>query len=282
MKQPEIHPSFLIIILGVLNNMIVIVTFARMTRNFDEMSDLNSAAQTGLERSGTKPSNQTEWAGKSGTFQRISVLGYCHSRKGIQPISSKTPIVRQVGLQIGLNEQESQVLSNVSLFFGFVTAGRGSNTSLPKPLSALRMVTTGDEDDNNERRSRKRFLGPSWIWTKFLASTRTAAVTEQSRRPLIVVFRRDCQKDQLWHYPHKGIAFSRPGTHFSQVHSIGSSPCLTPLDRIKAGSGLRNLDDTTRRMAIQILAWINFLEVPASDQGQRTNAYATEEDWEIS
>jgi hypothetical protein len=71
--------------------------------NFDEMSVLNSAARSGLERSGTKPT-----------------------------------------IQIKLNEQENQVLSNVSLFFGIVTARRGSNPSLPKPLFALRMMTTGD------------------------------------------------------------------------------------------------------------------------------------------
>jgi len=102
-------------------------TFARM--NFEEMSALNSAAQSGLEGSGTKPT-----------------------------------------IQIKLNEQENQVLSNVSLFFGIVTARRGSNPSLPKPLSALRMMTTGDE-------AGRGFWGPSGIWTKFLASTRTA-VTE--------------------------------------------------------------------------------------------------------
>ena len=94
-------------------------TFARM--NFEEMSALNSAAQSGLEGSGTKPT-----------------------------------------IQIKLNEQENQVLSNVSLFFGIVTARRGSNPSLPKPLSALRMMTTGDE-------AGRGFWGPSGIWTKFLA-----------------------------------------------------------------------------------------------------------------
>ena len=92
-------------------------TFARM--NFEEMSALNSAAQSGLEGSGTKPT-----------------------------------------IQIKLNEQENQVLSNVSLFFGMVTARRGTNPSLPKPLSALRMMTTGDE-------AGRGFWGPSWIWTKF-------------------------------------------------------------------------------------------------------------------
>jgi len=81
-----------------------------------------------------------------------------------------------------------------------------------------------------------------------------ALLHEQNRDILIVVFRRDRQKDQLQHYPHKGRALARLGAHFSQVHSIGFSPCLTPLDRIQAGSGLRNLDDTTRRLAIQILA----------------------------
>ncbi len=59
------------------------------------MSALNSAAQSGLERSGTK---QT--------------------------------------IQIKLNEQENQVLSNVSQFFGIVPARRGSDPSLLKPFLA--------------------------------------------------------------------------------------------------------------------------------------------------
>jgi len=45
-------------------------------------------------------------------------------------------------IQIKLSEKESRVLSNVSLFFGIVTAGRADRSlqSMPKPMSALWML----------------------------------------------------------------------------------------------------------------------------------------------
>ena len=49
-------------------------------------------------------------------------------------------------IQFKLSERENKVLSNVSSFFGLVTAGnRAGATSLPKPTSALRMMTNGND-----------------------------------------------------------------------------------------------------------------------------------------
>ena len=76
----------------------------------------------------------------------------------------------QETVRISLAARENQILSNVASFFGLVTEARAGKLPLPKPLSALRMMTTGDE-------AGRGFWGPSGIWTKFLASTRTA-VTE--------------------------------------------------------------------------------------------------------
>ena len=71
-------------------------------------------------------------------------------------------------LSLRLSAQENQVLCNVSSFFGIVTAaGRVGTLPAPKPLSALRMMTTGDE-------AGRSFWGPNGIITKSLASFRAA------------------------------------------------------------------------------------------------------------
>ena len=72
--------------------------------NFNEMSVLDAAVQSGLEGQGTKPT-----------------------------------------IQIKLNEREHMVLSSVASFFRLVTEARTGKPPLPKPLSALWMMTTGDE-----------------------------------------------------------------------------------------------------------------------------------------
>ena len=69
--------------------------------------------------------------------------------------------------QMKLNEREIQVLSNLSSFFGMVTLARGA-ASQPKPMSALRMMTTEDEG--------RSFFGPNGVLTKSLASMRAAGM----------------------------------------------------------------------------------------------------------
>jgi hypothetical protein len=71
-------------------------------------------------------------------------------------------------IQFKLSEQENKVLSNISSFFGIVTAGRAGAKPQPKPTAALRMMTMGND---------MCFWGPNGMISKFLASTRTA-VTE--------------------------------------------------------------------------------------------------------
>ena len=70
-----------------------------------------------------------------------------------------------------LSERENHVLSNIALFFGIVTASThtksGRQGVLPKPLSALRMMTTEDEGLS--------FFGPNGVLIKF-ASMRAAGM----------------------------------------------------------------------------------------------------------
>ena len=50
-------------------------------------------------------------------------------------------------IQVRLSEKENRILSNISSFFMLFTGtrtGRGQ-AAVPKPLAALRMMTTGDE-----------------------------------------------------------------------------------------------------------------------------------------
>jgi hypothetical protein len=71
--------------------------------------------------------------------------------------------------QFKLSEQENKVLSNISSFFGIVTAAKAAGAKpQPKPTAALRMMTMGND---------KCFWGPNGMISKFLASARTA-VTE--------------------------------------------------------------------------------------------------------
>ena len=60
-----------------------------------------------------------------------------------------------------LSERENHVLSNIASFFGIVTASTytksGRQGGLPKPLSALRMMTTDDEG--------RSFFGPNGVLT---------------------------------------------------------------------------------------------------------------------
>ena len=101
--------------------------------NFNDMCALDAAAHFGLEGSATIPA-----------------------------------------IQFKLSERENKVLSNVSSFFGLVTAGnRAGATSLPKPTSALRMMTNGND---------MCFWGPNGIISKFLASTRAAVVELRAHR----------------------------------------------------------------------------------------------------
>ena len=71
-------------------------------------------------------------------------------------------------IQFKLSEQENKVLSNISSFFGIVTAGRAGTKPQPKPTAALRMMTMGND---------MCFWGPNGMISKFLASARTA-ITE--------------------------------------------------------------------------------------------------------
>ena len=106
-------------------------SIARM--NFQELSALSDAAQSGLDGLGTQPSIHTK-----------------------------------------ISEKENRVLFNIASFSGILTAkstraDRGPG-AVPKPMSALRMMTTGDE-------AGRSFWGPNGIITKSLASFR-AAVAE--------------------------------------------------------------------------------------------------------
>ena len=96
-------------------------------------------------------------------FEELSALDAA-AQVGLDGLDTK-PTVR-----ISLSMQENRVLSNLASFFGFVTAGRQGAPSQPKVLSALRMMTTGDE-------AGRSIWGPNEIITKSLASFR-AAVTE--------------------------------------------------------------------------------------------------------
>ena len=51
----------------------------------------------------------------------------------------------QETVRISLAARENQILSNVASFFGLVTEARAGKLHLLKPLSALQMMTTGDE-----------------------------------------------------------------------------------------------------------------------------------------
>ena len=102
-------------------------TFARM--NFNEISALDTAAQSGCDGLNTK-----------------SIL------------------------QIRLSARDNQILSNIASFFGVFTGARQGKQASPKPTSALRIMTAGDEEG-------RVFLGPNGIFSKSFASTR-AAVTE--------------------------------------------------------------------------------------------------------
>ena len=96
-------------------------------------------------------------------FEELSAMDAA-AQVGLDGLGTK-PTVR-----ISLSMQENRVLSNLASFFGFVTAGRQGAPSQPKVLSALRMMTAGDE-------AGRSFWGPNGIITKSLASFR-AAVTE--------------------------------------------------------------------------------------------------------
>ena len=102
-------------------------TFATM--NFNEISALDTAAQSGCDGLNTK-----------------SIL------------------------QIRLSARDNQILSNIASFFGVFTGARQGKQASPKPTSALRIMTAGDEEG-------RVFLGPNGIFYKSFASTR-AAVTE--------------------------------------------------------------------------------------------------------
>ena len=101
-------------------------SFARM--NFNEMSALDAAAQSGREGLNTKPT-----------------------------------------IQIKLSKHENHSLCNVASFFGIVTEARAGKLPQPKPMSALRMMTTGDE-------AGRSFWGPNGVITKSVASMRAAIV----------------------------------------------------------------------------------------------------------
>ncbi len=82
--------------------------------------------------------------------------------------------------RIILSERENHVLSNVASFFSMVTASRsGCYVGLPKPLSALHMMTTDHEG--------RSFFGPKGLLTKSFASMRAAGmppVRSSGGRPL--------------------------------------------------------------------------------------------------
>ncbi len=71
-----------------------------------------------------------------------------------------------------LSERENHVLSNIASFCGIVTASTytksGRQGGLPKPLSALRMMTTNDEG--------RSFFGLNGVLTKSFASIRAAGM----------------------------------------------------------------------------------------------------------
>ena len=71
--------------------------------------------------------------------------------------------------QIKLDQREHMILSGIASFFGLVTEARQGKPSLPKPLSALRMMTTGDD-------AGRCFLGPNGVLTKSFASMRAAGM----------------------------------------------------------------------------------------------------------
>ncbi len=76
------------------------------------------------------------------TFARMNLnemCAYATAQSGIVGLRIKpTPSLK-------MSVQENRVLCNVGSFFGIVTAGRAGAQPLPKTLSALRMMTTGDE-----------------------------------------------------------------------------------------------------------------------------------------
>jgi hypothetical protein len=98
-------------------------TYAKM--NFNEISELDAAAQSGVEGLATTPT-----------------------------------------IQFKLSQRENRVLSNISSFFGIVTAPRAGAQPFPKPISALRMMTNVEAG--------RSFWGPNGIITKSLASFRAA------------------------------------------------------------------------------------------------------------
>ena len=73
-------------------------------------------------------------------------------------------------VRVRMSELDFHVLSNISSFFGILTEARQGKPALPKPNSALRIMTAGDEEG-------RCFWGPNGIFTKSLAAMR-AAVTE--------------------------------------------------------------------------------------------------------
>ena len=101
-------------------------TFSRM--NFNDITALDAAAQSGLCGLGAKP------------------------------------------YQMKVSERENHVLSNLASFFGIVTVSKnaGHGRGLPKPMSALRMMTTEDEG--------RSFFGPNGVLTKSFASMRAAGM----------------------------------------------------------------------------------------------------------
>ncbi len=89
------------------------------------------------------------------------------AQSGLDDLSTKPTI------QIRLSATENRILSNIASFFGFFTAtsmrtDRGPG-AVPKPTSALRMMTTGDE-------AGRSFWGPNGVITKSVASMRAAIV----------------------------------------------------------------------------------------------------------
>ena len=81
-------------------------------------------------------------------------------------------------IQFKLSEQENKVLSNISSFFGIVTAAKAAGAKpQPKPTAALQMMTMGND---------MCFWGPNGMLSKFLASVRTTVTDLRSSqgRPL--------------------------------------------------------------------------------------------------
>jgi hypothetical protein len=82
------------------------------------------------------------------------------SQSGLKGLDTKPT------MSIRLSERANRVLSNIlSLFMTGTRADRVSG-SAPKPVSALRMMTAGEEAGRN-------FWGPCGIFTKFIESVRT-------------------------------------------------------------------------------------------------------------